>query len=137
MNGHEGGEMKRLVTLGLAALAAAVALVAAMPAAASGDNEVLRTGNCSGSSDWKLKLDFDDGRIETEFEVDQNRNGERWRVVLKRDGRRFFRDVRTTHAPSGSFEVERRLRNRAGKDRIVARAVNLRTGEVCRGAATI
>jgi hypothetical protein len=34
-------------------------------------------------------------------------------------------------------QIERRPVNRAGRDRITARAVNLRSGEVCRGAATI
>jgi hypothetical protein len=129
--------MRTLTTLGLAALVAAVALVAAAPAVASDDDDIIRRGSCSGSTDWKLKLDLDDGRIETEFEVDQNRNGQRWRVVLKRDGNRFFKGVRTTHGPSGSFEVERKTRNPAGSDRIKARAVNLKSGEVCKGAATI
>ncbi|HXV33742.1 MAG TPA: hypothetical protein VD769_07010 [Gaiellaceae bacterium] len=118
------------------AVAAAV-LVAALPAAAGGGKEVIRTGSCSGSADWKLKLKHDDGRIETEFQVDQNVNGQRWRVVLRRDGVRFFRGIRTTHAPSGSFEVTRRPRNPAGPDRITARAVNLKSGQVCRAAATI
>ena len=129
--------MRRLVGIGLAALVTAVVLVSAMPVAAGGDREVIRTGSCSRSSDWKLKLKLDDGRIETEFEVDQNRVGQRWGVALRRDGARFFRGIRTTRAPSGSFEVERRPRNTAGPSRIVGRAVNLRSGEVCRGAATI
>jgi hypothetical protein len=129
--------MRRLVALGLTALVAAVALTAAMPAAAADDDDIIRRGNCTGATDWKLKLDLDDGRIEAEFEVDQNRNGQRWRVVLRRDGKRFFKGVRTTHGPSGSFEVERKTRNPAGPDRIKARAVNLASGEVCKGAATI
>jgi len=129
--------MRKLVGLGLAALVTAVVLVSAMPAAAGGDREVIRTGNCSRASDWKLKLKLDDGRIETEYEVDQNRNGRRWRVVLRRDGAVFFRGIRATRPPSGSFEIERRPVNRPGTDRITARAVNLRSGEVCRGAATI
>ena len=129
--------MRTLATLGLAALVATVALIAAAPAVASDDDDIIRRGGCSGSTDWKLKLDHDDGRIEAEFEVDQNRNGQRWRVVLWRDGNRVFRGIRTTHAPSGSFEVERKIRNPAGPDRVKARAVNLRSGEVCKGAATI
>ena len=116
---------------------AGILCAAAMPAAAGGGKQVIRTGNCSGSADWKLKLKLDDGRIETEFEVDQNVNGQRWRVVLRRDGVRFFRGIRTTHAPSGSFSVERRTANPAGPDRVPARAVNLRSGQVCRAAATI
>ena len=57
--------------------------------------------------------------------------------MLKRDGNRFFKGVRTTHAPSGSFSVERRTQNTAGPNRIKARAVHLDSGQVCRGAATI
>jgi hypothetical protein len=129
--------MRTLRILVTTAAVAASVLVVALPASAGGGKEVLRTGNCSGSADWKLKLKLDDGRIETEFEVDQNVNGQRWRVVLRRDGVRFFRGIRTTHAPSGSFTVERRPRNHAGPDRITARAVNLKSGQVCRAAATI
>jgi 2-methylaconitate cis-trans-isomerase PrpF len=129
--------MRTFAKLGLAALVATFALVAAAPAVASDDDDIIRRGSCSGATDWKLKLDHDDGRIEVEFEVDQNRRGERWRVVLRRDGNRVFKGVRTTHGRSGSFEVERKIRNPAGPDRIKARAVNLRSGEVCKGAARI
>ena len=128
--------MRILVALGVAALAAAAVLVGALPAAAGGQ-EVIRSGSCSGGADWKLKANPDDGRIEVEFEVDQNRNGERWRVVLKRDGNRFFRGIRTTHAPSGSFEVEQRPGNTPGPNRIKARAAHLGSGQVCTGALTI
>jgi hypothetical protein len=125
--------MRILVALGVATLAV---LVGALPAAAGGQ-EVIRSGSCSGNADWKLKAKPDDGRIEVEFEVDQNRNGQRWRVVLRRDGDRFFRGVRETHAPSGSFEVSRRPGNTPGPNRIKARAVNLGSGQVCTGALTI
>jgi hypothetical protein len=128
--------MRTLRILVTAGVVSAALLVAALPAGAAGQ-EVIRTGNCSGSADWKLKVKLDDGLIDTEFEVDQNVNGRRWRVVLRRDGVRFFRGIRTTHAPSGSFTVERRTANPAGPDRITARAVNLRSGQVCRASATI
>jgi hypothetical protein len=128
--------MRTFGILAAVAVAATALLVTALPAAAGGP-EVIRTGNCSGAADWKLKVKLDDGLIDAEFEVDQNVNGQRWRVVLRRDGVRFFRGIRTTHAPSGSFTVERRVANPAGPDRITARAVNLGTGQVCRAAATI
>jgi hypothetical protein len=83
--------MRVLASLGFTTIAAVILLVAAMPAAAAGGKEVVRSGSCSGGSDWKLKLKLDDGRIETEFEVDQNVNGQDWRVTLKRNGSRFFR----------------------------------------------
>ncbi|TFG67079.1 MAG: hypothetical protein E4H24_07080 [Thermomicrobiales bacterium] len=82
-----------------------------------------------------MKLSPENGRIEAEFEVDQNRNGKPWRVTLKQNGTRVFRAVRYTQAPSGSFEVRRVLPNRAGADQIIGRAKNLRTGEICRGLA--
>lgn len=101
--------------------------------ASDGDYRVQRTGSCSGSADWKLKAKQDDGRIEVEFEVDSNRNGQRWNVRLLRDGSLVWSGTRTTLAPSGSFDVERRISNSRGDDVIVGRAVHPATGQVCRG----
>ena len=129
------GERSR--RLGLAAGLATVILTALpMGTAMAKDGDVIRRGSCSAQSDWKLKLSPEDGRIEVEFEVDQNRVGRTWNVKLKRDGSVFWRGQRTTRAPSGSFEVRRVIRDSAGKDSIVARATNPTSGEVCRGAAT-
>jgi hypothetical protein len=132
--------MHKPIVLGAAVLAAA-GLAAAPSAGAGSDgdggNEVIKRGGCTAASTWKLKAKHDDGRIETEFEVDQNRVGKRWRVVLRQDGRVVFRGIRTTRAPSGSFEVRRFLRHTAGSDRIVGRARALATGEICRGVVTI
>jgi hypothetical protein len=128
--------MRKLMIPVLIALAGAVLL--AVPTAAAGGDEGVRTsGRCTGSSTWKLKAKHDDGRIEVEFEVDQNIVGRRWRTVLRRDGSLVFRRVRVTRAPSGSFEVRRLIRNSAGRDRIVARARARATGEICRGAVTL
>jgi catechol 2,3-dioxygenase-like lactoylglutathione lyase family enzyme len=74
----------------------------------------------------------DDGRLEVEFEVDQNRSGDKWNVRLRNDGNTFFRGKRTTGGASGSFSVERKTSNGPGEDRISGRARNLRTDEVCR-----
>lgn len=106
-----------------------------MPASAGGggDREVIRRGNCSGGTDWKYKVKRDDGRLEAEYEVDQNRSGDRWRVTLKHDGRRYFRGTRVTGGRSGSFDIERKVSNHRGVDRFRARARNLRTNEVCGG----
>jgi hypothetical protein len=129
--------MQKLMVLSLIALATAI-FVAVPTAAAGGDDRgVVKSGRCNGSSTWKLKAKHDDGRIEVEFEVDQNVVGRRWRTVLRRDGALVYRRVRITRAPSGSFEVRRLIRNSAGRDRIVARARALATGETCRGVVTI
>jgi hypothetical protein len=119
----------------VAALAGALMIVGAAGAAVAKDGDVIRTGACSGRSDWKLKLSEEDGRIEIEYEVDQNVVGDTWRVRIRHDGDLVFSGRRTTKGPSGSFEVRILQRNRAGDDVFAARAVNLRTGEVCGGRA--
>src|SRR5215218_496517 len=112
--------MRKLTALTALALAG-LALAAAPGASARGGGDaVVKRGSCTGSTTWKLKAKLDDGRIETEFEVDQNRVGRRWRVVVRRNGAVALRTIRTTVAPSGSFTVRRRLGNAPGRDRIVA-----------------
>ena len=117
------------------ATALATAMIGATPALAN-DADVIREGNCSGASDWKLKLSPENGKIEVEYEVDQNRNGQTWRVRIVKNGNVIFRGTRTTQAPSGSFELRLVTANGAGTDSFVGRAVNTSTGEVCRGAAS-
>src|SRR4051812_5256847 len=119
----------------LLALLATAAIVPATAAAKGGD-DVRRAGTCTASSSSKIKLGADDGRIEVEFEVDQNRSGVRWKVVLRRNGTRVASTHKTTHGPSGSFELRRRLGNTAGADRVTARATSP-SGEVCKAAATL
>ena len=81
-----------------------------------------------------LKLSNEDGGIEAEVEVDQNRNGVPWTVVLTRDGTRVARLARLTKAPSGSFTVRQVIANPPGAD--IVRAVAVRRGESCRARAT-
>jgi hypothetical protein len=124
--------MRKLIFIGIVA---ALALVPAALAGGSKDRpRVIKRGACSASSTWKLKAKSDDGRIEVEFEVDQNRVGKRWRVTIVRNGSAVFSGIRRTLAPSGSFEVRRLLADSAGSDRIVARARALAGGETCRGS---
>ena len=102
-----------------------------------GGRGIIKTGKCSASSHWKLKAKSDDGRIETEFEVDENRVGKRWRVTIARNGHVVFRGIRTTTAPSGSFEARRMLAGPAAGSRIVATAKSLQSGETCRAALAL
>jgi hypothetical protein len=124
------------VTALVTSVLVATTLVAAPMAATAKDGEVIRPGSCTARSDWKLKLSPENGRIEVEFEVDQNRNGQKWFIKMKRNGNVFWRGARTTRPPSGSFEARRLTRNGRGADKIVVRARNPRSGEVCRGVAT-
>jgi hypothetical protein len=127
--------MIKIIVLAVAVVAAA-ALTTSAAFARGGDRELIKRGSCSGNATWKLKAKADDGRIETEFEVDQNRVGRKWRVVIKQNGIVRADVVKTTQAPSGSFELRRLLPNMAGGDFIVAKATALATGQTCRGALT-
>jgi hypothetical protein len=124
---------KRSLTAVALALSALVAVVAA-PAAGAKDGDILRVGTCSGASTSKIKLSEENGRIEVEFEVDQNRNGVRWNVAITQNGRRVARLVRVTRGPSGSFEARLVATNRAGTDTFAA--LGSRSGETCRARAS-
>jgi hypothetical protein len=129
--------MSKLTVL-LAALVALAALgVASGASAKGGGGAVLRTGSCSANANWKLKVKPEDGALEIEFQVDQNVAGRAWKVVIRQNGVRRFRGVRTTKAPSGSFTVRRIVDDKSGADRIVAKARALATGQTCRGELTV
>src|SRR5215213_2487739 len=93
--------MKKLTLIGIAAVAALLLSLAPSALARGGkdDDRIVKRGACTASSTWKLKAKSDDGRIDTEFKIDQNRVGKRWRVTLVRNGSTAFRGVRTTVAP--------------------------------------
>ncbi len=122
----------RMLAAGL--LSAATALTPAAALAAGRDVRV--KGTCSKSSTAKLKLRADGAWIETEFEVDQNRNGVRWTVTLRRNRTLAASTRATTKAPSGSFTVRRLLKNGPGADTVTAKAVSS-SGEICTAHATI
>jgi hypothetical protein len=98
------------------------------------DGDVGVSGRCSAGATWKLKLGPRDGGIETEFEVDSNRNGQIWSVRITDNGVTTFTGRRTTIAPSGSFTVKQRIANRPGRDNVVAVATF--NGQTCRGTAS-
>ena len=127
----------RMVRAGAAAMAVAGSLFVVSAPAGAKPGDVVRTGSCSARSDWKLKLGARDGRIETEFEVDSNRVGQKWNVRMTDNGVQVFAGTATTKAPSGSFEIERRIANRNGTDHVVATATNNQTGETCRATASV
>jgi len=116
------------------ALAAVTTLViAGAPAAQAKDGDVERRGNCARTTDWKVKVGPEDGRLEVEGEVDSNRRGQTWRWSLWHNGSKSASGTRITRGPSGSFEVRRLMVNRRGTDTITFRARNPRSGETCRG----
>ena len=94
--------------------------------------EVRHAGTCTVRSTSKIKIKEEDGgRLEVEFEVDQNRNGQKWGVVLRRNGTVVVRTSARTRAPSGSFSVERLIGGTAGSDTVTGVARNTASGETC------
>jgi hypothetical protein len=129
--------MNRTVTRTLSTVAALTAVsgivAATSPAALAHNDDRVRRGSCSGSTDWKVKVGPEDGRLEVEGEVDSNRSGQTWRWSLVHNGSVSAHGTRTTSGRSGSFEVRRVSVNLRGTDSFVFRATNVRSGETCRG----
>lgn len=128
--------VNRSIALSLVLAVAAIAPTTALAKHGGAATEKRVTGTCSKGSTAKLKVKPDNGRLESEFEVDQNRNGVTWKVTMSRNGVTAVSTSATTRAPSGSFSVERALTNGAGTDTISARATSP-TGEVCSASLSI
>ena len=111
----------------LTALAALVAALAVAPASSAKDGDVIVRDRCTQRSTAKLKLSPENGRLEVELEVDQNRVGRQWKVTIRRGSTIVASTTATTKPPSGSFEVRRVI---AVGATVTARAVS-RSGEVC------
>jgi len=75
-------------------------------------------------------LKREDGRLEVEFEVDQNQIGVPWTVTLSRNDAVVKSFTAVTQAPSGSFEIRSRVRGRLGTDTITVVATSP-SGETC------
>ena len=124
----------RIVTL-VVTLAISAAALAVAPLASAKDGDSVRArGVCTKSSTANLKLSHEDGRIEVEFEVDQNRTGVPWKVTLRRSGSLVASATATTRAPSGSFSLRRVISGSHGT--VVAEATRA-SGEHCTAHAAI
>jgi hypothetical protein len=123
--------------IGAVIAAAAITMSLAVVTPAIAKDAVVKTGACSGASNWTLKVAPDNGRLELEYQVDSNKVGQTWRVRIFHDGVRIFAGTRMTKAPSGSFTVRLFTANHAGTDHFRARAVNVASSETCLGRLSI
>jgi hypothetical protein len=121
--------MKRRILIPLTMVVAAVAL--SVPVASAKNDDVRSAGSCTGNSSSKIKAKPRDGKLEVEFEVDQNRNGVKWKVRLKDNGKRVFRGTARTRGPSGSFSIERKIADLRGTDALKGIGKNPASGERC------
>jgi DUF4097 and DUF4098 domain-containing protein YvlB len=125
----------KAITRTLAAVLA-VGVIAPLPAALAKSPRVTVAGKCTGKSTAKLKLKPDNGKIEVEFEVDQNKNNVTWKYSLTRAGVTLASGSKVTKAPSGSFTARKLVSDAAGPDTITARATR-KNGEICTARATL
>lgn len=118
----------------LAALCGAFAL----PLSATADDgpeDVRRTGDCSLSSEIRLRARSDDDVIEVELEIETPRRGSTWAVILLHERRIAFRGNLRTRS-NGSIELKRSVPDWFGVDVLAARASGPR-GESCRVSARL
>jgi hypothetical protein len=130
--------MRNRTVRNITASAAAVVAVGALGVGtvSAKDGDIVKSGNCTGNTDYKFKVQPRGSTFEYEFEVDSNRNGQRWNVRITDNGAVVFKGARKTVAPSGSFTVEGRTANRSGRNAFVAKATNAATGETCTARIT-
>lgn len=125
--------LTRTATAAAATLAVAMPTAALVAAPAQADTE--RQERCAGGI-VELSVDREAGRWEVDAQVDNMSAGQRWRIVLKQDGRRYFRDVRTTDR-EGELDVDRRRADTSGRDTFRMKATRLSDGTTCRVAVTV
>ena len=118
------------------ALVPLLLLALALPAIAGAANdEVSSPGRCDGAVRSQLTVTRDGSRLIVVFVIDMRKTGQRWRVVLRRNGNVFARTGVRTQGPQAIAKVRRRIRNRRGPDTIGARGV--RADRTCKAAVTI
>lgn len=121
MNVTSKNTASKAARVGLAVALGATLVPVAATGAQAKSSDIIRTASC-GSAFTKLKLGMENGRIEAEYELDQNRSGRTWTVRFYQNGSLKSTTTRTTAAPSGSFSVNRLLTNTRGTDRITVKA---------------
>jgi hypothetical protein len=122
-----------------AVIATAVAASAVIVPAGTGNaaTQVLRYGKCTGHGTVSLQLQSSDpGLLEAGFELDGMHPGTVWSVVLTHDGTAYYRGYARTSV-SGTFSIDRVVRNLPGPDRFAGTARNHTTGEVCTVTGTL
>lgn len=85
---------------------------------------------CSSTSFATLSLEKEFGRIDADFDIENAPSARAWTVRITHNGRTVLRTQRIADY-EGEVDVTRQVRDRADKDRFIARATGP-NGEVCR-----
>jgi hypothetical protein len=129
--------MRKATRLGAVGLMAGALVWSAVPAFASGDQEVINRGRCSMGSQWKVRIRTDGPtRLDLNFEVDSNVPGQTWRAAMAYNGDVVFNGFATTNQVDGEFDIDVEVANQAGADTLQAAARLRSTGETCRAQVT-
>lgn len=115
-------------------LAGAPAAMASEGAAAD-DREARVEKRCSRGSTAELRLRVRGREIRVEFEIDVERPGGTWRMILLHERRTAFRGTRRP-GDSGTIRLRRTVPNWFGTDSFTVRATASR-GETCRATAVV
>ncbi|MBA2642603.1 MAG: hypothetical protein H0U82_06740 [Actinobacteria bacterium] len=135
--------MARRVVMGIGFVACVLVLVhlAGAPAAmasegaAADDGEARVEKRCSRGSTAELRLRVRGREIRVEFEIDVERPGGTWRVILLHERRTAFRGT-LRPGDSGTIRLRRTVPNWFGTDSFTVRATASR-GETCRATAVV
>jgi len=87
-----------LIATTAAAAIAVTGLVAVAPTASAKGDQIKRSGDCSSSSDWKVKVKTKKGQLRTDFWVKNNAVGQEWTYTLTSGGTTVGPVVKSTRA---------------------------------------
>ncbi len=118
------------------ALGAGLLIAAAPASSAASGIEREKHGSCTNQSRWELQLEREHGQVEVDFEADTTSTGATWKVKVKHNGKVDYKGKRVSDR-DGEFEVDRLLADKRGKDKVVVRAKNTATGEICKAKLKI
>lgn len=105
-----------------ALVASPLAVLTAAPAHADGKERHFRVGG----ADVDFEVEKDDGRFEVDVDVDDARPGTRYRIVLRHNGKRFYKRVHRADRDGDVADFDGKRRNTRGKDnfKIVVKKIN-------------
>ena len=123
--------MIRSIRVGVLALCLLASLLSS---SASAGEPVERRGDCvGGPGGWRLVVQPNRASaLRVRFELKDVEPGQTWQLFLSDNGFGVFSGTRASD--DGGIRVRKLTRDRAGRDRISATAVNMDSGATCGGS---